>query len=81
MLKNIYRDLGGDSRIQSYEYDDSSITVQFLEGLRSGYTIYTYTDVSVGDLALQGMKQLADSGEGLNEYINENVRKRYASRR
>lgn len=69
-----YRDLNGDSGIAGYEYGDSWIQIQF----KTGKT-YKYTASSVGSAHLSTMKRLADTGDGLNAYINTNpdVKKGY----
>jgi hypothetical protein len=56
-----YRDISGDSG----EYGDDWISVQF-----EGGKIYTYPASSIGSTHLATMKSLADSGDGLNAYIN-----------
>jgi len=69
-----YLNLGGDSGIDSYEYDSNTITVVFTKG-----GPYRYSLSGVGSAHLAEMKQLADSGTGLNAYINMHpeVRKGY----
>ena len=71
----IYKNLGGDSGIEAYEFGDDFIKVQFSEG-----TIYTYTYNSAGRSNIEHMKTLAMSGNGLNSFINKHVRKKYASK-
>lgn len=63
-----YRDWDGDSGIVGYEIGDGSITVQFRSG-KNRY--YLYTTRCVGAGVLSRMISLAQSGEGLNEYIVE----------
>lgn len=60
-----YRDVDGDSGVIAYEYGDDFIRVQFESG-----KIYTYHESSIGSAHLAAMKSLADSGDGLNAYIN-----------
>jgi hypothetical protein len=67
-----YKNLGGDSGVAAYELAATSITVQFHDG-----AVYLYTDASAGRDAIQTMKELAIAGQGLNEYINRYVRKKY----
>lgn len=69
-----YRDIHGDSGIAGYQYSDEWIEIQFKTG-----RIYRYTTSSVGHSHLSTMKSLADSGDGLNAYINTNpsVKKGY----
>lgn len=70
-----YKDLGGDSGISAYETGPDSITVQFKDG-----STYLYNYASAGSSAIETMKQLAASGDGLNAYINRSVKKGYASK-
>ena len=70
-----YANRGGDSGIVSYEISDASITVVFSDG-----TAYLYTYASTGQSDVEQMKALAQAGEGLNEFINRHVRKRYAQK-
>ncbi len=70
-----YQNLGGDSGVAAYEIGDNSITVQFSTG-----AVYLYTDRSAGTENIEKMKSLALGGEGLNSYINRNVRKGYESK-
>jgi hypothetical protein len=61
----LYANLGGDSGIHSYEYDADSITVVFTH-----HGPYRYSARGVGSAHVARMKRLADSGRGLNTYIN-----------
>ncbi|MCX6828349.1 MAG: hypothetical protein NT002_03600 [candidate division Zixibacteria bacterium] len=70
-----YKDIGGDSGVAAYEIGSDSITVQFKDG-----AVYLYTYASAGSDAIETMKGLAVSGDGLNSYINRNVRKKYAAK-
>lgn len=69
----IYRDIDGDSGIAAYELGSDSITVQFSTG-----AVYLYTYASAGTHNIERMKQLAQSGDGLNAFIMKHVRKAYA---
>lgn len=62
-----YANLGGDSGIAGYEIGDDYITVIFTTEAR-----YTYTYESAGVDAVETMKELAESGQGLNSYISTN---------
>ncbi|GKY87392.1 hypothetical protein [Sinisalibacter aestuarii] len=73
-----YKDLDGDSNVVAYEYGGDWIEVEFASGTARFY-LYTYN--SAGALHVEAMKRLADLGDGLNAYINVNVRKDYASKR
>ena len=68
-----YRNLGGDSGVAAYEIGQNFIRVQFNDG-----SIYLYTYTSTGSHSIEQMKQLAAGGQGLNAFINTNVRKAYA---
>ncbi len=70
-----YKNLGGDSGIDAYEIAPGSITVRFSDGKN-----YRYTDASAGADSVRRMQELADSGQGLNEFINRVVKKNYAEK-
>ncbi len=67
-----YKAIDGDSGIIAYENGNDYIRVQFSTG-----TIYRYTYKSAGSHNIERMKALARSGDGLNTYINTNIRKMY----
>lgn len=71
----IYANVGGDSGIAKYEIGEDFIKVQFSDG-----SIYVYTYESAGASNIENMKELAIKGQGLNSYINKNVRKLYAAK-
>lgn len=71
----IYQNLSGRSDVVSYEIGDDYIIVQFSDG---GTYSYTYESTGVEDV--EQMKQLALAGEGLNSFINRDVRTRYAEK-
>ncbi|MGE5559672.1 MAG: hypothetical protein ACM3XN_01275 [Chloroflexota bacterium] len=68
-----YRDVNGDSGVEAYDYDEDSIRVRFKTG-----ATYEYTYASAGRAHIEAMKRLADAGNGLNAFINQFVRLRYA---
>lgn len=68
-----YKNLGGNSGIDSYEIGADSVTVRFQDG-----AVYLYTAQSAGAANIEEMKSLAVAGRGLNSFISRNVRKRYA---
>jgi len=72
-----YRDWERDSGVIAYEIGIDFIIVEFRRGK---HTIYTYTYRSAGQNNVERMKFLAQNGDGLNEFINEN-KVRYDSRR
>ena len=67
-----YKTAEGDSGIIAYEYGNDYIRVQFSTG-----AIYRYTYKSAGSHNIERMKALARSGDGLNTYINTNIREMY----
>lgn len=71
----IYKNLGGNSNISSFEMGTDFIDVQF-----NGGAIYRYSYKSAGSNHIEYMKTLAIQGYGLNSYINRNVRKNYECR-
>lgn len=70
-----YIDRDGDSGILAYEIGSHWILVQFKDG-----SVYEYTDVSAGRAQLAVMKRLAQSGDGLNRFINLHAKKGYSRR-
>lgn len=71
----LYRDINGDSGVYSYELGNGSITVQFDSG-----GSYFYTNASAGANHIVEMQRLAQSGDGLNSYINKHASKNYAQK-
>lgn len=74
-----YANIGRDSGIKNYLIEDAYIVIQFDSG---DEPFYSYTSVSPGAQHVEIMKQFAEAGQGLNEYINRNphVRNGYAKR-
>jgi hypothetical protein len=72
-----YKDINGDSGVSAYDYGDDWIKVQFKHG-----GTYEYLASKIGSAHISTMKRLADSGDGLNAYINTNpdVRNGYSSK-
>lgn len=70
-----YRDWDHDSGSRSYDIGSSHMDVQFKDG-----AVYRYTALSAGRANLDRMVVLARAGDGLNEFINRAVKKRYAER-
>jgi hypothetical protein len=70
-----YTDIDHDSGVSAYEYGDNWIHVQFSTG-----AIYEYTYASAEQSNIEKMKRLADAGDGLNAFINTNVKKLYSRR-
>lgn len=69
----IYKDINNDSGVRGYEIHDDSITVWFDGTERS----YTYSYGLAGATHVEKMKELARNGDGLNAYINYNVKFKY----
>lgn len=70
-----YRGKDGDSGIEAYACGPGWIEVRF----RRGGT-YRYDSRHPGAGHVLQMQRLAESGDGLNTYINQFVRSDYASR-
>lgn len=70
-----YKDLGGDSGVAAYDYGSDWIQIEFKTG-----SIYEYTNASAGQGNIESMKKFANSGDGLNSFINKNVRKLYSKK-
>ena len=68
-----YRNLDGDSGVAGYEIGADFIRVQFSDG-----SVYLFTYASAGAHNIERMKVLAAAGDGLNAFINTNVKKSYA---
>ena len=68
-----YADTDRDSGVYGFEIYDQSIKVWF----KSAGKPYIYSYQKAGLHHVENMKKLALSGDGLNEYINEHVRKSY----
>ena len=70
-----YKDLDHDSGVSAFEIGQDWIKVQFKNG-----SIYLYNFRSSGQRYIEQMKNLATYGDGLNAYINKNVKKLYAAK-
>lgn len=70
-----YRNIGGNSGIIAYEIAVDSITVKF-----SDNSVYLYSYRNPGSSHVEKMKVLATNGQGLNSYINTNVKFSYESK-
>ena len=68
-----YADIDGDSGVHGFEISDTSITVWFTGTQKP----YTYSYLSAGQHHVEQMKRLAFAGDGLNSYINKNVKFKY----
>ena len=72
-----YRDIDHDSGVDEFEILPTAILIKF----EKTKTVYTYSYTKPGQQHVENMKKLALSGEGLNAYINENVYKKFESKR
>jgi len=70
-----YRNLSGESGVDSYEDGVDWIRVRFKEG-----DTYLYDGSRPGLEHIERMKQLARAGDGLATYINRYVRGNYSRR-
>jgi hypothetical protein len=68
-----YLDLDNDSGIEAYEIGSDKISVKFKDTAK----IYVYSYTSTGKENVEHMKNLAQSGDGLNSFINLNVKYKY----
>ena len=68
-----YKNIGGDSGVESYMIGEDYIDVKFINTLK----IYRYSYGKAGKHHVDQMKILAINGKGLNSYINRYVRKMY----
>lgn len=68
-----YKNSGGDSGVSSYEIGSNYITVKFSGNIRA----YRYSYRKAGQYHVEAMKRLAQSGSGLNSYINRYVKNLY----
>lgn len=60
-----YRNTDGDSGVAAYDYGEGWIHVRFSDGVT-----YEYKASKIGEHHIASMQRLADSGDGLNAYIN-----------
>lgn len=70
-----YKNLKGDSGVQSYEIGSDFIIVQFKND-----GSYLYNDQIPGSSHVERMKKLAIKGKGLSTYISTTIKKRYAEK-
>lgn len=68
-----YQNSNGSSNIESYEIGDNYLKVGFSNG-----DIYVYTNDSAGEEIVDQMKGMAQSGNGLNGFINKYAKNSYA---
>lgn len=68
-----YRNSGGDSGVSGYEIGSDYILVKFSGTIKA----YRYSYRKAGHNHVENMKQLAQSGSGLNSYINKYAKNLY----
>ena len=68
-----YRNIGGNSNVNSYSIGDTYIDVLFYGTPR----VYRYSYKSAGVENVENMKVLAEQGYGLNSFINRYVKYKY----
>ncbi|MEK7194183.1 MAG: hypothetical protein AAB660_00645 [Patescibacteria group bacterium] len=76
----IYKNLSGRETIEGYEIGEDFIVVKFTDPSNSGFHTYKYTEQSAGEENIERMKERAEEGDGLSDFIRMNVRKLYESR-
>ena len=64
-----------DTGVIAYETTPDSIAIKFRDG-----SVYLYTKQSTGAYNIAQMKHLAQKGEGLTTYINQNIREKYEAK-
>ena len=69
-----YKNLNGNSNVESYEIEADSITVKFMSGK---WRYYLYTSQKPGAEIVEQMKVLAQQGQGLNSYITRVVKNNF----
>lgn len=72
-----YKNLGGDSNVDSYEIGADFIKIKF----KGASTIYIYTNTKTGHNHVEKMKELAVRGTGLQAYINHHKSMRFDKER
>lgn len=70
----LYKNLGRDSGVHSYQLGDHFIKVKF----KSNPKVYIYNHIKPGQQHVAAMKQLAVAGHGLQTYINKHRSAGYA---
>lgn len=70
-----YKNLHRNSGVVAFQSGPDYIDIEFRDGKR-----YRYTHNVPGQHEVETMKQLAESGEDLATFINQNVRDRFAIR-
>ena len=66
--------------MKNYEIGDDFVMVEFKTPSRTGGRVYKYTYASAGMENIEKMKELAQAGQNLETFIQDNVRKLYESK-
>ena len=69
----LYKNLGRNSGVYSYDIGREYIIITFNTGAS-----YEYTYGSAGISSVEELKKLAVGGSGLNSYINKHVKYKYS---
>jgi hypothetical protein len=64
-----YKNLSKNAGILAYDFAGNDIIVKFTNNV-----IYLYTEKENGKEQIEKMKKLAEKGEGLTTYINQNIK-------
>ena len=72
-----YKNLDGDSGVDSFEIGGDYIDVKFRDPSRSGALRYKYSYSRPGATYVERMKVLARQGSGLNSYIKLHIGKNF----
>lgn len=70
-----YRNVNGNSNVESYEITDDAIHVRFRSGIHRNYL---YNSMCPGKSVVDKMRALAVQGHGLNSYISTTVKSSFA---
>lgn len=70
-----YKNLGGGSNVEKFEFTADSITIEFIDG-----SVLKYDAKKPGAAHVAQMKALALQGKGLYAYIQRFVKKNYAAK-
>lgn len=68
-----YKNINGNSNVNSYEIGPTYISVIFNDARK----VYRYSYLRAGRTNVENMKNLAERGYGLNSYINLYCRRLY----
>ena len=72
-----YKNINGNSGVESYEIGEDYILVKFKLQSFSSRDTYKYTYASAGMDNVEQMKRLAEVGYGLNSFVNRFVKYKY----